>query len=70
MSTCYFIQKKKQKAKHFCKKTLSYTYVIVSSDEWLFLTGPTAALVDASDGADGEDGIREKMLSGNWKTGK
>ena len=52
------------------QKTLSYTYVIVSSDEWLFLTGPTAALVEASDGADDEDGVCEKTLSGNSKTGE
>lgn len=41
-----------------------------SSDEWLFPAGATAALVDASDGAEDDNNVRAKTLSGKLKTGE
>ena len=47
-------------------KELSFTYEISSSDEWLCPTGAIAVLVDASEGVEDVDGVRETL--GNSKT--
>ena len=49
-------------------KELSWTYEISSSDEWLCPTGAIAVLVDASEGAEDADGVRETL--GKSKTGE
>ena len=50
-------------------KELSFTYEISSSDEWLCPTGAIAVLVDASEGAEDIDGVRETLGKSKTKEG-